>query len=211
MKVKKFPQSHLLVSKEGKKLMIDPGYLTFKHGFKVEEFQGADLYLITHSHDDHLGPETIKEIVGDKPVFGNADVCAKLREVGLEGREVKDGQEFEEAGFKIKAVDLPHFRSPTGKVVMPPNTGFIIDGVFFHSGDGFDNPGGLKVENAALAYGHPSLSTTGVLEFAKSLGVKLLIPIHYDAYPRDPEEIKKFGEDIGIEVRVLKNGEEAEL
>lgn len=210
MKVKKFPQSHLLISKDGRKLVIDPGYLTFKAGFKVEEFQGADVYLITHQHEDHVDPATIKEIVGDKLVYGNADVVGKMKEVGVEVREVKDGEEFEESRFKIKAVNLPHFRHPLGNP-MPPNTGFIIDGVFFHSGDGFENPGGVSVEKAALAYGHPSLSTTGVLDFAKSLGAKLLIPIHYDAYPRDPEELKKFGDGLGIEVRVLKNGEETEI
>jgi L-ascorbate metabolism protein UlaG (beta-lactamase superfamily) len=209
MKVKKYPQSHLVVSKDGKKLIIDPGYLTFKNGFKVEEFQGADLYLITHQHEDHVDPATIKEMVQDKPVFGNGDVVGKLREVGVEVREVKDGEEFEEGGFKIKAVELPHFRHPLGNP-MPPNTGFIIDGVFFHAGDGFELSG-VTVEKAALPIGHPSVSTTGVLDFAKSLGAKLIIPIHYDAYPRDPEELKKVGEGLGIEVRVLKNGEETEI
>jgi L-ascorbate metabolism protein UlaG (beta-lactamase superfamily) len=209
MKVKKFPQSHLLISKDGKRLVIDPGYLTAKQGFSVEEFQGADVYLITHQHEDHLDPATIKEIVGDKPVFGNADVVGKLHEVGLEGKEVVDGLEFEESGFKIKAVDLPHFRHPLGNP-MPPNTGFIIDGVFFHAGDGFELSG-VNVEKAALPIGHPSVSTTGVLDFAKSLGAKLIIPIHYDAYPRDPEELKKIAEASNIEVRILKNGEETEI
>jgi L-ascorbate metabolism protein UlaG (beta-lactamase superfamily) len=209
MKIRKFPQSHLLIYKEGKKLVIDPGYLTFQQGFKMEEFQGADLYLITHQHEDHLDPATIKEVVGDKPVFGNSDVVGKLRQVGVEGREVKNGEELEEVGFKIKAVELPHFRHPLGNP-MPPNTGFIIDEVFFHAGDGFEISG-IQVEKAALPIGHPSVSTTGVFDFAKSLGAKLVIPIHYDAYPRDPEEFKKIAEGADIEVRVLKNGEETEI
>jgi L-ascorbate metabolism protein UlaG (beta-lactamase superfamily) len=64
MKVQKFPQSHLVISKNGKTLIVDPGYITFEKGFKVEDFQGGDIYLISHQHADHLGPETVKDVVG---------------------------------------------------------------------------------------------------------------------------------------------------
>lgn len=208
MKVKKYPQSHLVITSDfGKRLVIDPGYLTFQLGFKVADFQGMDVYLITHQHADHLGPETIKEIVGDKPVYGNSDVIAKLSEVGVKGIEVKDRQKFSVAGFEITPVDLPHFS--IGKEV-PLNTGFVINGVFFHAGDGFELKG-LSVEIAGLPIGHPSLTNEDVIEFAKSLGCKLLIPIHYDAYPRDPNDFKKLAEPLGIEIRPLANGEETTI
>lgn len=208
MKVKKYPQSHLVITSDsGKKIVIDPGYLTFQQGFKISDCQGADVYLITHQHADHLGPETIKEVVGNSPVYGNSDVVGKLVEVGVEAKEVRDRETFEVAGVKITPVDLPHFS--IGKEV-PPNTGFIIDSVFFHAGDGFELEG-VQVDNAALPIGHPALTNEGVMEFAKSLGCKLLIPIHYDAYPGDPEELKKLVEPLGIEVRPLANGEETEI
>lgn len=210
MKIKKFPQSHLVLTKGDKKLNIDPGYYTFQKGFSVNEFQGADVYLITHSHDDHLGPETIKEVVGDAEVVGNVDVTEKLNSVGVANvKTISNGEKFSSAGFEIQAVDLEHFPSPTGQQ-MPPNTGFIIDGVFFHSGDGFETEG-VKAETVALPIGHPSVSTTGVLKFAQSLGAKVLIPIHYDAFPRDPAEVKKFAESVGIEVRILNDGDETEI
>lgn len=213
MKIQKFPQSHLVITNDsGKKLIIDPGYLTFKDGnFKVEDFQGADVYLITHQHTDHLDPETIKEIVEDKPIYGNFDVILKLKEVGVEhGTAVTNRQKFSAAGFEIEAFDLPHFRIPTES---PPNTGFVIDGVFFHGGDGFTIEQNLSVENTALAYGHPALSALGVLELAKSLNAKVLIPIHYDIYRRDPQELKKASEAYGynIEILALATGEEANI
>lgn len=215
MKVKKYPQSHLVITSDsgsprevGKKLIIDPGYLTYKFGFKIEDFQGADVYLITHQHADHLDPETIKEVVGNSPVYGNSDVVAKLAEVGVKAKEAKDRQKFSAAGFEITPIDLPHCQI-AGKEV-PPNTGFVINGVFFHAGDGFKLEG-VSVETAALPIGHPALTNAGVMEFAKSLGVKLLIPIHYDAYPRDPNEFKKLAEPLGIEVRPLANGEETTI
>ncbi len=208
MKVKKYPQSHLVITNDsGKKLIIDPGYFTFQNGFKVSDFQGADVYLITHQHADHLGPETIKEVVGEALVYGNSDVVGKLAEVGVRGIEVKDRKTFEAAEFKITPVDLPHFS--IGKEV-PLNTGFVVNGVFFHAGDGFELRG-LSVETAGLPIGHPALTNAGVMEFAKSLGVKLLIPIHYDAYPRDPNDLRKLAEPLGIEVRPLNPGEETEI
>ena len=159
MKIQKFPQSHLVITNDiGKKLIIDPGYLTFNpstssgRAFKVSDFQGADLYLITHQHADHLGPETIKEIVGEKPVYGNFDVINKLKECGVYGFEVKDKQEIQVEGFTIKAIDLPHFQKPG--VQMPPNTGFLIHGIFFHPGDGWQLEG-LQVQNAAIPISSP--------------------------------------------------------
>ncbi len=213
MKVQKFPQAHLKLTKDSKTLIIDPGYLTYKNGFKVEEFQGADVYLITHQHADHLDPETIKQVVGDKPVFGNSDVINKLQEVGVTtGQAVKDREKFSAGGFEIEAVDLPHFTPPNGSVP-PPNTGFIVDGVFFHSGDGFEIDG-IKVETAALALGQPNVSETSIANVKKmlqNLGARVYIPIHYDAYPVNPEEYKQTLKETGVEIKILKNGEEAEI
>ncbi len=216
MKITKFPQSHLNIAKEGHQIIIDPGSFTFQkvlpdgsQGFKVEQFQDADAFLITHIHPDHLGPDTIKALAGDKLVYGNYDVVSKLKTLGVEGVVIRNGEELEIAGFKVKAVDLPHFPFLPG-IKMPPNTGFIIDEIFFDPGDGYKIDG-LSVDNAALPIGHPFVSTMSVLEFAKSLNAKTIIPIHYDAYPRDPEELKKIAEQIGIEVRILNSGEETEI
>lgn len=211
MIVRKYPQSHLVLEKNGKKLVIDPGYITFDKGYKLNQFQNADAYLITHLHDDHLGYQTIKQLVGNQPVFANTESIKKLVELGVKGIEIKDRQIFEVAGFKIQAVDLPHFRVPDDKV-SPQNTGFLIDGIFFHAGDGFE-VANVQSPNAALAYGHPSLSVLSVLDFAKNLKAKVLIPIHFDAYPRDPEELKKAAGyyHYDLEVRSLSDGEETEI
>jgi L-ascorbate metabolism protein UlaG (beta-lactamase superfamily) len=213
MKVQKFPQAHLKLTKDGKTLVIDPGYLTYKNGFKVEDFQGADIYLVTHQHADHLDPQTIKQVVQDKPVYGNSDVIQKLKEVGVTtGIAVKDREKFSAGGFEIEAVELPHFQLPNGSTP-PPNTGFVIDGIFFHSGDGFKVEG-ISVDNAALALGQPNVSETSlenVKKMLKSLNAKIYIPIHYDAYPADPAEFVESLKEDEVEVRILKNSEETEI
>lgn len=209
MIVKKFPQSHLVIKKNSKTLIIDPGYITFEKGFKVSDFQGADVYLITHQHEDHLGSETIKEVVGEKPVLGNADVVNKLKEVGVfQTKELKNLEEIEVEGFKIKAVNLPHFKKEG--VEMPLNTGFLIDGVFFHPGDG-DKAPEIVSENAAVPIGGATITFNTALEFIKGIGAKVVIPIHYDVYKGDPEEFKKLAVNFGIDVRPLNFGEETEI
>jgi L-ascorbate metabolism protein UlaG (beta-lactamase superfamily) len=209
MKVKKFPQSHLVLEKDGKKLVIDPGYITFEKGFKVSDFQGADVYLISHQHADHLGPETIKEVVGDKPILGNFDVVNKLKEVGVsQAKEIKNMEEAEIEGFKIKAVDLPHFKKEGFE--MPHNTGFLIDGIFFHPGDG-DKAPGITSENAAVPIAGASITYETALGFIEGIGAKTVIPIHYDWYKADAQEFKKMASSFGVDVRPLSHGEETEI
>jgi len=212
MKVKKYPQSHLIITSDsGKRLIIDPGYLTFKSGFKVGDFQGADAYLITHQHADHLDPETIKEVVGSSPVYGNSDVIAKLAEVGIDGIEVQNGAKFMVDGVEITPIDIPHFTKPD--VTMPQNTGFLVDGVFFHPGDGWKLEG-VHAEKAAIPISGPADGDIGMdqgLELAKSLGAKVVIPIHNDAYPVDPVDFAPLAEAEGIKVIALQNGEETEI
>lgn len=218
MKVKKFPQSHLVITKDNKTLIIDPGYITFDPSsgpagsgqvYKVEDFQGADLYLITHQHEDHLGSATIKEVAGDSTVLGNSDVFKKLQEAGVNSaKEIRNLEEIEIEGFRIKAIELPHFQKEG--VVMPPNTGFLIDSVFFHPGDG-DKAPEIASPNAAVPIGGATITFDTALEFIEGIGAKVVIPIHYDVYKADPEEFKKMASNFGIDVRPLKSGEETEI
>lgn len=212
MIVKKYPQSHLLITGQSAswrtKIIIDPGNITFDRGYKVEEFQGMDGYLITHQHADHLDPERIRDIVGDKGVYGNSDVVGKLKELGVEAVLVEDRKSFKIGEFEITPVDLPHCKMQDGSDG-PPNTGYLIGGVFFHPGDGDKAPNQLESENVALPIAGPSITYDGALKFAQDIKAKLIILIHYDSrFPADPEQFKSLVSEHGIEVRVLKWGEE---
>ncbi len=214
MRVRKYPQSHLVITNDsGKKLIIDPGYLTFEKGFKVSDFQGADLYLITHQHLDHLDVNTIKQVVGNAQVYCNSDVVSKLAEVGVKANEAVNEQKFEVAGFEVTPIDIAHFLVP-GKEV-PPNTGFVIDGVFFHPGDGGEAPDQLSVDNVGLLIANPWISPghyEKAIQFAKAVQARLVIPIHFDSrYPADVAEFSQKATEAGLEVRVLNWGEETTI
>ncbi len=210
MKIKKYPQSHLVITGSSTKIIIDPGSLTFAGGFESSLFQGADAYLITHQHQDHMDPQNIKAVIKDKPVYGNSDVVAKLKTLGVEATEIRDKQKFTVGEFEIMPVDLPHCKMQDG-TDGPPNTGFLISGVFFHPGDGDITPQDLTSENLALPIAGPTITMTGALQFAKEMQAKIVIPIHYDYFKADPQEFKKMALPFGIEVRPLSSGEETEI
>lgn len=208
MTITKYPQSHLVVlGDSGERIVIDPGYITFQQGYSASEFKGADGYLITHIHNDHMGWETIREVVGDKLVYGNSDVVGKLGELGVEGIKIGDREKLKIGNMVVEAVNLPHCKMQDGSDG-PPNTGFLIQGIFFHPGDGDIAPEKLQSSNVALPIAGPTITTQKALKFAKDVRAKVVIPIHYDYFTNNPEEFKKLAAASGIEVHVLKSGEE---
>lgn len=213
MIIKKYPQSHLLITGESTKIIIDPGNITFQNDYKVEEFQGMDGYLITHQHADHMDPDKIKGILdrGQGTVYGNADVVRKLKELGVDAVTVYDRQSFKVGEFEITPYDLAHCKMVDGSDG-PPNTGYLIDGVLFHPGDGDKAPEQLISENVALPIAGPSITYDGALKFAQDLKAKVVIPIHFDSrFPAEPEQFNRLAYKNGIEVRVLKWGEKTEI
>lgn len=213
MKIKKYPQSHLVITNDlGKKIVIDPGYLTYEKGFMIEEFADIDGFLITHQHEDHLDPKTIAQLVNSKPVFGNSDVVSKLKSLEVNATEVKDRQKFSVAGFNVEAVDLPHFQKTDG-TLMPPNTGFLIDGIFFHPGDGVDLSGVTSPNSAVVVSGPPNGPNwfEKGLSLAQNLSAKVVIPIHFDKYPTDTKVFAEMAQGFGIIVYSLSSAEEIDL
>lgn len=227
MKIKKYPQSHLVLEKGNTKIIIDPGVYTFQKGFDPKIFQGVDAYLITHQHQDHLDPENIKALVGEAKIYGNFDVVGKLKSLGVEATEIVDREIFEIGDFKIQAIDLPHGKTHQ-MPDMPPNTGYLIDpstsstaltinslrasGILFHPGDGVSLKG-LSSPNFALPVAGPGVSFESALKFAKDLNAKTIIPIHFDSpkFPADPIKFVPLAQKFGMEVKILNHGEEIEI
>ncbi len=208
MKVTKFPQSCILIEEDNQKLLIDPGVHFLQH-HKIEELNDVKAVLYTHQHADHYDPKVADTMKAQGvPLYAN-QATADL--VGEGCSVVNDGQQFQVAGFDITARELPHCLLPNNGPG-PQNTGYVVDGAFFHPGDGYELAG-LQVDNVALPITGPDISMLDAMNFADQLQAKVVIPIHYTAIPADPDVFKQYAGFGGrtFDIRILADGEATEL
>ncbi len=210
MRITKYPQSTLLIGENGTRILIDPGSFTLEK-YPVDHFGALNAVLITHQHFDHLYIPAIKAWydLGVR-IFGNRDVAEVLKREGLEIDKVANRISFKINNIELTPIDLPHCRMIDGSPG-PPNTGFIINGIFFHPGDGIE-PAGEKVDNAAIPIAGPTIDYNKAWKLAESLEAKKIIPIHYSnpKYDADPN-IFASSKKGDIEVIVLKDGDFTEI
>lgn len=195
----------MLLEKNGKRIVIDPGRF-FTEKYEVSELGNLEAILYTHQHSDHFDPSVIEELGGKvKCIYGNQDLAALI---GEQACVVADGSGFSVAGFEVMPRDLPHF--PIGREV-PQNTGYVIDGTFFHPGDGVENPGVIINDLAAPVAG--GFTFDAVKAFGKSLGAKRVIPIHYSNHEMYPVDVNEFEAVMktDFEIILLADGESTEL
>lgn len=191
-----FDQNAYLVWKHGetKAVAIDPG-------FDVESLIGlihsnqltlAAIWL-THGHADHIiGLERLKKAFPDAPIVIGVNEAALLTDPELNlslpmgfpvvapkaDRTVVDGEQFEEAGMKVRVLEIPG-HSP-GSVVFvienpKPNIAFVGDVIFagsvgradFKGGDGRQLITGIRSklfafdDDTLLFPGHGPSTTIG--------------------------------------------------
>lgn len=239
MKITKYPQSHFLIEKDKTRMLIDPGYLTFEKFTRVD-FGKLDAILVTHRHWDHIDREPTKIWASEGvKIYGNFDVVQVLGEENIKVSEILPNQEFEMGDFQIKTVNIPHCKllfcrkcnkqlsanelipivkkckvhphEELDKVAGPPNSGFLIDDLLFHPGDGIKIEG-LTSENAFISINGPTIDFDRAWKLAKSLSAKRVIPMHYShpAFPADPQDFVK-EKKFAIEVKILNDGESTEI
>jgi L-ascorbate metabolism protein UlaG (beta-lactamase superfamily) len=207
MKITKYPQSCLLLEKDGQKIVIDPG-VHFLNTHKASELYDVKAVLYTHEHADHYEPKIADELkTHNIPLYANQS-AAKL--IGKGCTVVNDGDTFKVAGFSVRAYELPHCLTPTGPG--PQNTGYVIDGALFHPGDGKELEG-LEVPNLALPIAGPDISILDAINFADQLQAKVVIPMHFHSISLDPKAFAQYAEwgKRTFEVRILDDGESTEL
>jgi L-ascorbate metabolism protein UlaG (beta-lactamase superfamily) len=201
MKVTKFPQSCLLLEKDGNRIVIDPGTF-FAEKYSAEDLGEVAGVLYTHQHSDHFDRNLADYFNSMRvPLYGNESVC---RLMGVKICRLVSGSGFSLAGFKIEPYDLPHF--PVEKP--PQNTGYIVDGIFMHPGDGLEAGSDLAVANLAVPIG-TSRGFDGAMNLANAVKAKRIIPIHFTNQARYPCSAKEFAEQASadFEVTILNDGE----
>ncbi|MEU4421981.1 MBL fold metallo-hydrolase [Actinoplanes sp. NPDC024001] len=167
MHVTKFTHSCLRVEGAGV-LVVDPGEFS-----ESSALDGADAVLITHEHFDHLDVKAVVSAVSRRPelrIFAHEAVLPLLAEVAGATTAVKAGQEFEAAGYRVRAYGGQH------AIIHPyvpafANLGFLIaDGItnLYHPGDSFALPD-QSVETLFVPLNAPWATIAESLEFVRTV------------------------------------------
>jgi L-ascorbate metabolism protein UlaG (beta-lactamase superfamily) len=211
MRITKYGHACLLLEDGGVKLLIDPG--VYSGGLEVIE--GLSAVLITHQHSDHLSPESLRALKDKNPklrIYCDEGSYALLEKLGdLEALAVHAGEEFELDGVRVKVAGTDHaVIHPT--ILGIPNVGYLVGKRFFYPGDNFtrlDEP----VEILALPAGAPWLKISEAIDYMLAVHPEVAIPVH-DAVLAIPEMnyglFRRFAEPVGIEIRVVPNGQSTE-
>jgi len=201
----------IVKSPNGKIVALDP-YLSNsckaigdQHGFRMDrqvpppiaarDLVGIDLYLITHSHQDHLDPDTIgpyREAGGRGPFIAPAEALEKLYSLGVPAAEASmiwPNKSLTIGDLTIRATfaipfggdDLTHvgylvFVKSGPTIYFTGDTAYhdlLTDAVAPHKPDTL-----AVVINGAFR----NLGPAEAALLAKRLGVKRVIPCHHDLF-----------------------------
>lgn len=176
MRVTKFTHSCLRVEGAGV-LVVDPGEFS-----ESSALAGADAVLVTHEHADHLDVAAVTAAVSRRPelrIFAHEAVLPLLADVADATIAVRVGEEFEAAGFRVRAYGGQH------AIIHPyvpvfANLGFLVsDGAtnLYHPGDSFALPD-QEVETLFVPLNAPWTTIAESLEFARTVRPARAFALH---------------------------------
>lgn len=178
MKITKFGHACLLVEENGKRLLFDPGVFSFNEEFTPEKVGPVDVIIITHSHQDHLVPETLKAFLkmSGSTIISGQEIHDILQKEHINSEVLALNQEHDVAGFSIKAMPAEHEPMPIGQA---ENIAYLINGRLLHPGDSYDTRNiDFNPEILALPTQAPWSRLVDAVAFAKTLKPKHALSIH---------------------------------
>jgi L-ascorbate metabolism protein UlaG (beta-lactamase superfamily) len=173
MLVTKLEHACLVVEEAGARLVIDPGAFT-----RPVEATDVVAVVVTHEHPDHGTAEQVAAILDRNPgipVFGPAGVAAALAEV-VAVDVVTEGEARTVGPFALTFHGTRH-QLIHSSVPVVDNTGVFVNGLLFHPGDAYIDPG-VPVEVFATPVGAPWLKIGELMDHLAAVVPRRVVPIH---------------------------------
>lgn len=175
LRLTKYSHACLRLERDGAVLVVDPGSFSERAAL-----DGVDAVLITHEHGDHLDVDKVADAIAARPsvtIHTNAAVAARLSQLGDVVRVVEPGDDFEAAGFGVRAYGGLH------AVIHPdipqvPNLGFLVENTVYHPGDSFDVPDGVEVDTLFVPVSAPWLKLAEAVDFVRAVKPRRAYALH---------------------------------
>lgn len=225
MKVTFYGHSVVLVETAGKKILFDP-FVTGNGQCHVSADDiDADVIILTHGHNDHVGDTVPIAKRNDALVIGLAEMATYMGNQGLNTHpmSIGGGHQFDFGHVKFtQAFHGSSYTEDDGSIVylgMPAGILLTIEGhTIFHAGDTalFSDMKMLgernDIELAFLPIGDNfTMGPDDALTAADWLQAKKVVPMHYDTFPVIEQDPHDFVQSLSGEGQVLTSGESIEL
>lgn len=214
MKLTKYEHSCVVLEKDGRSLVIDPGELS--NSFVVPE--NCVGVVVTHEHFDHLDQSKLEAVISSSDsaqIIANKAIVSLLHEKLKERAVVVEvGKAIEVGGFTLEFVGGKH-EKVRPELMACENTGVIVDEVFYHPGDSHFVPE-KKIKWLAVPLNAPWSRVSETCEFVRSVQPAYAIAIHDGLLNESgmktyQTHVSAVCEDLGTQLHLLKPGEQIEL
>lgn len=173
MKVTKLEHATLVLEKDGKTLILDPGFYTRP----MDGFRNVVAIVITHNHDDHVHEDQIDRILKDNPdavILGTQEVVARL--APRQATAVHHGDFHQLGPFTTEFFGSMHIEIHRS-IPLIQNCGVMINDTLFYPGDNYVTPD-RKVEYLACPASAPWLKIGDVMDYIAEIKPAHCFPTH---------------------------------
>lgn len=207
MRITKHEHACLVIEKNGRELIIDPGM----YSENVPLVSNPVAVTLSHIHDDHSYQPHLESLVAKYPdliLFGTEEVATKLQ--GFDVQVVHHGDRHVVGDFTLDFFGYLH-QEIHRSIPLVQNFGLLIDSDLYYPGDSYTIPE-VKIITLACPASAPWLKIADVIDFLGQIRPQRCFPTHNallseHGHSLQNSRIQEITEAAGGEFRYLQPGE----